>query len=754
MLLSCHLAFASLGRAEGPQVWHADLGGGWQSAIQLREPHDNGVRYGSFFWLTDERQVRWRPEDDGFRLVFRNPWNEIEENPPSYRFVRVGDGLKLEARGLVAAERDALESIRWVAGGPGPSELSSYSDKNSPYSRTHDRGRLTLDVTTVPVGLARFALRVFQDSADPYGAWLMHPGYSAEDFDEIYRDTGDSRLPNGTPSRRGSILTRLAMNPSVPNDLLQELWDEPSGQWAGLLPYLLGIHPNADPRWYGEVLERLSDVEGGESLRRSLVRHQPLPAEVVDLMIRTSTFQDGTPDSLAYRKDLSDAQVIELFERHPHAAGVTILERDAVPEAVFRLALDVEVNGGDTKFLVAILRRSDVPEAIAVEAIEAIMENPERHHYGGRDVGLIAVAGSGWIPEGRQLELAGHLSIEVRVALAGNEALSGAALEKLAEDAFVVVAAPVRERLALIGRADFLATLPAVDQLRTETGTWQAAKTALRGDAPEEFAPYCELLEAPIGHSVLAGVVEEGASKCVEERIRAGWWTRKQIASHAFSKGWNADLTRLILRGELDDEIVDQFALALAQRGEVSDLGNLTRVGARLEAATSPLVGWAVARRSPELVKGLLELGASPEIRWEGLTPAQLAVRMRIPEMLDLLPLDEVARRELEAFRKRFPGDPDAPWLGGWTNGKGEFKALNLILRADGTGTLFTAIGMGIPVAWQKRPGGESKFALYAFDEQGREQQPILPGRLEDGSLILVLGEREEAFRRSGEKPE
>jgi len=110
-------------------------------------------------------------------------------------------------------------------------------------------------VATIPVPLARHALRVFDDDLTHLIPLIHHPGFSAATFKQIWKDANDTWKKYEHESRRGSIAIALATNSSLPKDLLRILRNEAVGlkrsQDERLL-FLVSRHSSADhPSLFG-----------------------------------------------------------------------------------------------------------------------------------------------------------------------------------------------------------------------------------------------------------------------------------------------------------------------------------------------------------------------------------------------------------------------------------------------------------------------------------------------------------------------
>jgi hypothetical protein len=507
-------------------------------------------------------------------------------------------------------------------------------------------------------------------------------------------------------------------------------------------------------------------------LRNSLASHYPLPGEVVDLLIRHADPKAyHTPGQIAHRKDLTPAQIEALYFIHPYEAGAKLIARPDFPAHLFEKA--AETGSFDTlaslvdnpaapleviqkafrkmlesdsyEILRSLVQNPAVPPVIVQGALRKILQTPSCHHCGAPYVGILLVAEHPLIPDELQTELAAHPAPQVREALACNAVLAIPLLKQLAADPFACVAASARQGLNKNPAPEitaFLTSLPALDTLRPEKSAHSVALSALKTDDPVAFRTFHN--DAPT-----TTLIELGAIRCLRDQMSLGNQTPESLAFHAFSKGWNAEMTELVLGEAPAPETVELLAKSIVGRGEANDLAIFERRNLDLAfIRKTPLMGIAVSRRDGAMLKRLAALHADPEIRIAGLTAAQLAVRARFTEAVDLLPLDAEARAELEAFHKRFPGDPKAAWLGDWTNRKSGFDVLGAQFRPDGSGTLITSIGMGIPIAWVQPDTGRPEFEITAFDEKGEELPQVFKAQLQGEKLKINLGDRNESFVR------
>ncbi len=725
--------------------WHADLGSGFEAALWLNPANRDGGKLGSFFWMFKERDIFWEETDNGYKVTYLRPWSKDSGIGETALFIRDADSgsLKLDVSELTADEKNVLGKVVWKLGGKTPGDLGSFRVEDSPYSRYHERGDFIYDVNEAPAALVRYAMRVFQDDDKFFPKLLLHQDLKPATLTDVYAFALSPGVSGMSESQSycGSILRALARNPSAPFHILEQMWSRPPQGWESDLPYLLSIHPEAKPAWRDEVIALIKDEEKGLFLRSSLASREPLPAEIVDLLIETSGYhRSGGLTSLAFRKDLTAGQITRIMREHPWTLGEHLIDRPDLPAEAWDAALVPD----SWELLTGILENPAAPRATARKAIETILSNEKHHHVTEFCAGLSAVAAHPLLNREEQLLLASHPALEVRAALAKNPSLKAALLEKLAEDPYAIIANEARQRL---GKNDGSRT--PLEDLSPAHTTYAAFNEASGKDEVDTVLKLASSLVTLVSHGTPSAevAITQQSVLSIQAMIEAGYWTKATIAAYAGKPIWSEKMSEFVLSGEPSQDVIAAFALSVAQNGTSKNLEPLQKRGIRLEEVKDTALVWfAVARRDIDLIRALKNLGAPTDVPYDGTTPAQLAVRFKLSEAIKLLPMDEDSKAELEAFRKRFPGDPDAPWLGTWTNGLGEFKTLGMVINADGTGNLFTAIGMAIPVAWKRT--GEGDFDLHALEENNAGQEQIFGASYAHDQITLVLGERKEFFKR------
>lgn len=735
------------------RTWSVTIEGGWQGSLSLYPKTKDGVERGSLFYLFAERDILWQEDADTIIVTYRTPWRPLDKNPPGIRFQKGPDSIVPMPDGLESGEYKALAASPWKSGGPEPGQLSG-SSPATPYSKAHHSGNFILDVSTIPAPLARHALRVFDDDETHLMPLIRHPELSPETLTEFWKSSDASLKENVDDSRSNRILHALLANPNLPKDLLLKIWENSynDNPFTGDLPYRASRHPAAEPEWFQTILRKLSeDGKQSDLLRDSLEDEDPLPPEALDQLIRWSIRPGKRVSSkLAPRKDLSQAQIEVLFT----SGGESLVSRKDFPLHLFAEAASSE--SFETR--VEIVRNPAAPPDVVQQVMREFYEKPVFGRMSGPFDLYLLLAEHQLLPADLQLKLATHIAPDVRQALANNPSLSLTIRKQLAADPFACVALAARDALGKEPAADttaFLESLPALESLNPAGNFHEASDATLKADDPSAFRLYHEaLVGTQYPNSYWTGsMVEMGAIRCIQDQMETGNLKATSLAYQAFHNGWTPQMTDLTLGKKPDPDTIEAFALSVVQRGRAEDLESLETRSIDLGfVRESPLVWYAVARRDEVLLKRLLSLHADPLVPKDGITPAQLAVSVRFMSALDTLPLDAAARAELEAFHKRFPGNPKAPWLGDWTNGKSEFQTLGLRLLADGTGIFFTAIGIGIPVGWVQPDPSKSEFEIIAFDEAGKEQPPMIEARFHDVNLTLKLDGRDETFGRP--KPE
>ena len=725
--------------------WHAELGSGFEAALWLNTANRDGVKSGSFFWMFKERDITWTETKEGYEVTYKRPWSEDSSISETARFERDADSgsLKLDVSELTAEEKTALGDVVWKRGGETPGNLGSFRVQDSPYSRYHERGDFIYDVNKAPAPLVRYAMRVFKEDNRFSPKLLVHRDLKAGTLAEAYALALSPEVAAMSESQiyRSSILRALASNPSTPYDILEKMWSRPPQIWESDLPYLLSIHPKANPAWRGEVIALIKDKENGVFLRSSLASRQPLPEKIVDLLIETSDYHSaGGLTSLAFRKDLTADQITRIMREHPWTLGEHLIERPDLPAEAWNAALVPD----SWELLTGILENPEAPRAIARKTLEAIISNEKHHHVREFCAGLATVASHPLLNREEQILLASHPALEVRAALAKNPSLAADLLGKLAEDPYAIIAKEARQR---IGKNDESWEL--LEDLSPAHTTYAAFNEASGEDNVEMVLKLAHVLmtHRSNGAPLAEAAITKQSMRSIRAMIEAGMWTKAKIAAYAGKPVWTEEMSEFVLSGEPTQDVITAFALSVAQTGTSKDLEPLRKRAIRLgEVKTTALVWFAVARRDIDLLRTLKNLDAPMDVPYDGFTPVQLAVRLRLTEAIEFLPMDEKSKAELEAFRKRFPGDPNAPWLGAWTNGLDEFKTLNMVINAAGTGNLFPAIGMAIPVAWLST--GEGRFNVHVIGENNAGQETVFGASYANGEITLDLGEKKELLKR------
>ncbi len=725
--------------------WHVDLGSGFEAALWLNTANRDGVKSGSFFWMFKEREITWTETKEGYEVTYKRPWSEDSGISETARFERDADSgsLKLDVSEHTAEEKTALGDVVWKRGGETPGNLGSFRVQDSPYSRYHERSDFIYDVNKAPASLVRYAMRVFKDDDSLFPKLLVHRDLKTEMLAEAYALALSPEVSTRPESQmyRSSILRALASNPSTPNDILEKMWSRTPQIWESDLPYLLSIHPKANPAWPDEVIALIKDKEKGVFLRSSLSSRQPLPEKIVDLLIETSGYHSaGGLTSLAFRKDLTADQITRIMREHPWTLGEHLIERPDLPAEAWNAALVPD----SWELLTGILENPKAPQVIARKALETIISNEKHHHVRWFCAGLSTVASHPLLSREEQILLASHPALEVRAHLAKNPSLEADLLGKLAEDPYAIIAKEARQR---IGKND--ESWEPLEDLSPAHTTYAAFNEASGEDNVEMVLKLAHVLitHRSNGAPLAEAAITNQSMRSIRAMIEAGMWTKAKIAAYAGKPIWTEEMSEFVLSDEPTQDVITAFALSVAQNGTSKDLEPLRKRAIRLGAVkTTALVWFAVARRDIELLRTLKNLDAPMDVPFDGTTPAQLAVRLRLSEAIEFLPLDEKSKAELEAFRKRFPGDPNAPWLGAWTNGLDEFKTLNMVINADGTGNLFTAIGMAIPVAWLRT--GEGRFNVHVIGENNAGQETVFGASYANDEVTLDFTERKELLKR------
>lgn len=415
------------------------------------------------------------------------------------------------------------------------------------------------------------------------------------------------------------------------------------------------------------------------------------------------------------------------------------------------------------RVLMSVVMNPATPPEVIRQILHKFCEKPEftRIYPTALDLQRY-VAGHPLVPEDLQQSLARHIDPHVRTNLAGNGALTIPLRRQLAADPFACVANAARDALSKAPDADtaaFLASLPALDTLNPANSFSSAVRSTIAADDPNAFHPYQDAFDSTPDYPApdwSYDMIELGAVRCLRDQIDSGKLTVKNLAAAAFTRGWTPQMTDLVLGKSPGPDIIETFSLAIVERGRAEDFESLEKRNVDLAFVRgTPLVWHAVTLRDGPLLKRLIALHADPTIPNNGLTPAQEAVRIRCVAALDTLPLDAGSRADLETFRKRFPGDPKAEWLGFWihrTERKpidvttGDFIGLDF--APDGTAQIRRWNSDGTLLAWARPDPSQPTIELTAFDPDGKEQPMVIKLRVEESKLILAFNGVEGTFVR------
>lgn len=756
VILSCIVAALSFATAENApknRHWSVALDGGWQAAISLQKPDPTGRKRGNFFWLTNEHDILWNEDERTITVYFVNLSYQKEASADTQQvvFLKEKDGLKWSKESLSTEEFQALGTVLWKPGGSQPEQLGSFHDRNSPYSRSHERGDFILDVNTVPMPFARHALRVFWHDDRTLMPWIAHRELTSEAFHVLLAETKRPITKNDEKAliRVQSIRQQLAQNPSLPRDVLEDLWRQPivSAWGGGACKLEIARHAKADANWYPKFLNMLdSDAPEAATFRVSLGSYQKLPADLLDLLIRRIRDRFDA-EKLASRKDLQPHQIRTLIEKHPWDVYPSLISSGLLPEDRYGDAIDL----GSQDIMQEIIWSKKSPQSAVVLVLEKRVTSPEFYgRHSERDALQEAVAHR-LLPERLHKLHVAHPFPEIRASLAGNPSLSSPVLRLLAADSHAVVAQAAREQLtkkAEEASQAFLTSLPALETLNPARSMREDIDAALVADDTERFEQLRKSFEDKPGDNLIQNAIKAQAIACLRDQLARKNWTAESLASYAAGEKWTQAMTELVLTPPVTPETIEAYAFSLSQRGKAEDFQLLLDRGHKLRSTTEPIAWLVVMRRDREMLEKIAKLDAPLNLPNDGMTPAQLAVRIRFLGALGILPLDEKAQKELAAFRKKFPGDDKAPWLGDWTNGKGEFQTLVLRFNADGSGALITATGIGAMTAWRSDPKETQRFAIHLFDDNGKEEAQALEADWKNGTIELKLPNRVETFQR------
>lgn len=245
-------------------------------------------------------------------------------------------------------------------------------------------------------------------------------------------------------------------------------------------------------------------------------------------------------------------------------------------------------------------------------------------------------------------------------------------------------------------------------------------------DDPEEFSKWVSLLWEPVDHSVMRdhrikGWVSTAVSKksyqCLKEWVTNDPLIRKEMAQVS-SKAWDDQMITIMLGNNPSEDVQAQMIWTAVKNLNEEMVDEYEKRKLSIAAANkNPLICYAVSLRNEPMVKKLLALGVDPTVAYRGTTPTALATKMNFVAALKLLPVDVQQKEKLEAFQSKYPGDPKAAWLGAWTNGKSEFNTVSMLITGDGNGTLYSAVGIGMPFVWKAE--SKTKVMLFPVTEAG-----------------------------------
>jgi len=692
-----------------------------------------------------DREIEWSKENDVLTVKFQDAWHRYSEDGGELKFRITDDGLKFLADGLSAEERKALKNAVLSPGGPSPYQLEDHKNLRGPYARYHRKSALTLDPNEIPVGLAVTGLKVFQCRESEVMTLCRHRQMPRSVLQGLIETSLQVKKINARriePPWSGfeSVLIALADHPNLEREDLKKLWGlRFSGRTAWVWREARD-HAKADPAWKKEFRKRAS-AKGGEGsrVRIYISRDMDIDLDTIDFLLgfQKSDLNKFAAD-LANHPKLDADRMRKLYHASPYLTAGILAARDDVPHDILEgIVADGDADG---RILSVVLENKSAPDrvrrAAALRLANPHMEKP-----------FCDVAFScGLLPVKRMRELADHLDLGVRRGLADNPNLPLDLLKRLARDDYRIVAEAARRmcRSRLGSEAgEFLEDLRDLETLKPYCSLEDEMNEVLKKDDPDEFFRLMSGLWDPVVDVIFdfrvsmwrGHAIRYKAWRCLKEWVKRDEKARLMLLDTGL-KTLDPEFVDIILSGDPDEEVQAKFILSAVKFGREEWIEEYRKRDLSMKAAnTQPLLVHAVFRRNESMIKTLLEMGADPRIRSDGMTPADLAVRLNFTAALKLLPLDENQKSSLKAFREEFPGDPDAAWVGTWTNGKDEFKALALVFSGDGTGVLHAAARPGIPIVWKKE--SETKVAVFSGDGKAVDRGQKIIGDVKGDTLEL-----------------
>jgi hypothetical protein len=712
--------------------WSTELDGGWKVALSLNQGNNDQKR-GSFFWLFDKQDIQWHENEEIITIQFKDAWHLYSEDSATIKFLSTPAGLKLMTEGMSDSEKKLLTGVILKPGGETPHQLANFRDNESPYSKYHERASLKLDANTVPLGLVETALKVFQSKEFEISILCRHRKIPIETLRSLMKTTSRTKSKdhrNSVKPWQGSavVMHSIASHPNLEKKDLEVIWNLPFKYWEPTMWWKAVNHPRADPVWRAEFKQRISSKsEESMRMRSILARNKELDLEILDILIELFKTDRGygTADLAAHPK-LDAARMRKIYSANPYSTAEPLARRVDTPLDI----LQKIVAAKDEQAISAILELSKAPEPILKQATLKLSHS--------NDLNKVSVAcESRHLSSNRIQELLLQREPVIRMYLARNPALPLPDLKKLTDDDYQHVAS--RARSNYLKRAGdeaktYIKELRKLKELKSFMSLETEIFDVIRKDDPHSFFDLLEGLWLPLGSQLydhrykqwIESALKHKAHKILKQWIKESPEIKAHLlATHAVT--WTPEIVSMLLDEKPTNKQLEEFVSRVIQGNRLDLLENYLERGFSINIDNQqPLVWYAIAHRNELMVRKLLKAGCDPSIPNQGVTPAMLAVQTNYTAAMGLLPLDDNQKKVLQAFKDRYPGDPDAVWLGAWTNGKSEFKTLVIQFLADGNGQLISATGMRSPIVWKTK----SKNSVHIF--------PMHKGRVIDSQKITA----------------
>jgi hypothetical protein len=739
--------------------WSTELNGGWKAALSLN-PGKKDQKPGAFFWLFDKQDIRWHENDGIITIQFKDAWHLYSEDSATMKFQNTANGLKLLTEGMSDSEKKLLTGIIFNQGGKAAHQLANSRDHRSPYNKYHERTNLTLDANLVPLGLVETALKIFQSNGFEISVLSRHLKMPIELLRSLMKTAAHTKEKNGRKSVKswqGSsvVLHSLASHPKLERKDLEVIWNlpfkysEPSMWWKAV------NHPKADPAWRNEFKQRISfKSREAVRMRAILARNKELDLEILDILLELFKTDKGySTGVLAAHPKLDVIRMREIYSTNPYKTAGWLARRADTPLDILQKIVAAE----DEQAISEILELSKAPEDILEQAALKLSYSDDLNK-------VSAACECKNLSSKRIQELLLKREPVIRMYLARNPVLPLSDLKKLTDDDYQHVARSARS--TYLKRAGdeakvYIEGLRKLKDLKSFMRLETEIFDVIRKDDPNRFFDLSEGLWPPLASKIYDHRYKqwiELASKHKAHKILEQWMKENpEIKNHLLkthAMTWTPEIVSMLLDKKPTNKQLEEFVSRVIQGNRVDLLDNYLKRGFSINLTSKqPLVWYAVAHRNEVMARKLLTAGCDPNIPNQGLTPAMLAVQTNYTAAMKFLQLDDNQKKVLQAIKDQYPGDPDATWLGGWTNGKSEFKTLIIRFLADGNGQLITATGMGVPIVWKTNDKNTVQISIVHKGKVVDSQKII--GHLKGDVLELTLSKnRIEKMRRPESKKE